>query len=87
MYYANKYIKECPFCGGKPYLEKSHRAFIDGKSTKVAFVRCTKCNARSGRVKISDFGHSSKSQEAENQVIEAWNKRCRGEFPAIREAI
>lgn len=67
--------KLCPFCGGKPYLERSHRAFINGKSTRVAFVRCTKCNARSDRFKIEDFGHTSHSREAERLAIEAWDTR------------
>ena len=77
-----KRLKKCPFCGGRAYLEKSHRAFIDGKTTKVAFVRCTVCNARSGRVKISDYGCSSKSQEACDVVADAWNRRYYSELEA-----
>lgn len=65
----------CPFCGGKPYLEKSHRAFINAESTRVAFVRCSVCNARSGRVNIKDYGRTSSSLEAENAAIELWNRR------------
>lgn len=65
----------CPFCGGKAYLEPNHRAFVDGKTTRVAFVRCVKCNARSGRAKLSDYGRTSHSGCAENDVIAAWNKR------------
>ena len=68
-------IKSCPFCGGRPYLEKSHRAFINGESTRVTFVRCTKCHARSGRFKIEDFGHTSHSEAAEAKAIESWNGR------------
>lgn len=68
-------MKVCPFCGGKPYLERSHRAFVDGKPTKVTFVRCSVCNARSGRVNISDYEHTSHSIEAENKAIEMWNRR------------
>lgn len=71
------YLKTCPFCGGEPYLERSHRAFIDGKSTNVCFVRCTDCNARSGRVKILDYGHTSHSVEAEEKAVEYWNRRER----------
>ena len=69
-------IKTCPFCGGKPYLETSHRAFIDGETTRVAFVRCTKCNARSGRFKLSDFGHTSRSLEANEAAVNDWNRRA-----------
>ena len=68
-------LKNCPFCGGKAYLERSHRAFINAQPAKVCFVRCTECNARSGRVKISDYGHSSHSIEAEEKVVEMWNRR------------
>lgn len=68
-------IKPCPFCGGQVHLEKAHRAYIEGKSTKVCFVRCLDCNARSGRVDIADYGYSSHSIEAENKAIEMWNRR------------
>ena len=30
-------LKSFPFCGGKAYLERSHRAFIGGRSSKVDF--------------------------------------------------
>lgn len=68
-------LKSCPFCGGKAFLERSHRAFINAETTKVAFVRCTKCNARSGRVNLSDYGKTSRSAEAELKVINSWNNR------------
>ena len=68
-------IKKCPFCGGRPVIESSHRAFIDGKTTKVAFVRCSKCNARSGRVNLSDFNRTSYSTDANEKVVQAWNQR------------
>lgn len=68
-------IKKCPFCGGRPFIESSHRAFIDGKTTKVAFVRCSKCNARSGRVNLSDFNRTSYSTDANEKVVQAWNQR------------
>lgn len=69
-------ILPCPFCGGKPYLERSHRAFVEGITSRVALVRCTQCEARSGRVKLSDYGHTSHSIEADLAVIEKWNRRC-----------
>lgn len=70
-----KQLKMCPFCGGKPYLEKNHRAFINAESTRVAFVRCSVCNARSGRINLKDYGCTSSSLEAENAAIELWNRR------------
>lgn len=68
-------LKPCPFCGGRPYLETSHRAFIDAQTTKVAFVRCRDCNARTARFKLADFGRTSHSQQANEKAIEAWNRR------------
>ena len=74
----NEMLKPCPFCGGEAYLERSHRAFINGKTTKVTFIRCLKCNARSARENIVDYGHSSCSIEAERKVIDMWNRRYDG---------
>ena len=68
-------LKSCPFCGGRPYLEDSHRSFVNGKSTKVAFIRCKECNARSQRIDISDYGCTSRSFQANQLVADAWNKR------------
>jgi len=68
-------LLSCPFCGGKAYLETSHRAFINGETTKVAYVRCTECNARSGRFELKDFGKTSQSSEANALAIKAWNRR------------
>jgi len=65
----------CPFCGGKAHLEESGRGFIGGKSEKVAYVWCERCNARSGKIKLSDFGRTSHSAEAVKQAVELWNKR------------
>ena len=72
----NRYeLKPCPFCGGEAYLERSSRAFVNAKTTKVAFVRCMKCNARSGRVNLSDYGRTSASFEAEQKAVSLWNRR------------
>lgn len=68
-------LKPCPFCGGKPHLEKNHRAFIKSETTRVAFVRCHNCNARTERFELRDFGHTSFSYEANKKAIEAWNRR------------
>ena len=78
-------LKPCPFCGGEAYLERSHRAFIGAKSTKVSFVRCKECNARSGRFKINDYGHTSHSVEAEASAIEAWNRRTENDNDTMHD--
>lgn len=69
-------LKPCPFCGGKPYLETKHRAFINAQTTKVAFVRCTECYARTQRFELQLFGRTSYSKEANKKAIEAWNRRA-----------
>ena len=69
-------LKPCPFCGGKPYLEKSSRAFLGGESQRVSYVRCTKCEARSPKIPISRYGHSCYSIDAQNAAAEAWNRRA-----------
>lgn len=68
-------IKPCPFCGGAPKLERSSRAFINGESTKVAYIWCTNCNARSPRVPLIKYGKTSASVDAEAEVVTAWNRR------------
>lgn len=65
----------CPFCGGRGQLEKSYRSFINGKSERVALVRCLKCGARAGRVRLRDYGKSSHSVEAEQAAVDIWNSR------------
>ena len=69
----------CPFCGGKPYLERCSRGFINAQSTKIAYVRCLQCNTRSKRVPVSDYGKTSQSREAEREVVNAWNSRIKKE--------
>lgn len=76
QHHMQKYgLKTCPFCGGGAYIEKKHRAFIDGQTALVTFVRCVECNARTGREKISDYGRTSTSSEAVAKVIAKWNGR------------
>lgn len=69
-------VKACPFCGGKPYIEESQRGYINGKSTKVCYVRCRECNARSNKVDVADYNCSSRSSEAIRDVVKAWNMRA-----------
>ena len=69
-------VKACPFCGGKPYIEESQRGFVNGQSTKVCFVRCKWCNARSNRVDLKDYNCSSYSSDAIADVVETWNRRA-----------
>ena len=74
MYYKAE-LKPCPFCGGKPYLEQSSRAFVNGEPGRVAFVRCTNCEARTGKVPLMKYGKTSNSIEANDEAVELWNRR------------
>lgn len=68
-------VKSCPFCGGKPRLETRQRGFVNGKPTKVCYVYCTFCNARSLRVDLEAYGKKNRSSEAIRDVVDAWNDR------------
>ena len=68
-------LKVCPFCGGKGYLETNQRNFIYGKPCRVAYVRCTQCCARSGKVPLAKYGKTSHSIEAVKDAVNSWNKR------------
>ena len=72
---GNVKLKPCPFCGGKAYLETNHRAFIKAQTTKVAYVRCLNCNARTQRIELAKYGKTSHSIEANNEAVQAWNRR------------
>ena len=68
-------LKSCPFCGGSAVLERSSRCFNRGKEDRAAYVRCTLCEARTGRVFLSEFGCSSSSGKAEDLAVASWNTR------------
>lgn len=56
-------------------LEDSSRGFVNGKSTRVAYVRCISCEARSGKVDIHAYTESIRSSKATDIVVELWNSR------------
>jgi len=68
-------IKSCPFCGGKPFVEKAQRGYVNGESTHTCFVRCKQCNARSPRVDLKEYGKTAHSSEAIEYVVDMWNRR------------
>ena len=55
-------LKPCPFCGGMGILNNE-------KNRTVSFVKCIQCGAESGIV------HVSAEYCADEQAIEAWNRR------------
>lgn len=66
-----KEMKPCPFCGGEPHLERNHRNFVKGEPTRVALVRCTQCEAKSGKFDLRIYDPTT----ANTLAIEAWNRR------------
>ncbi len=68
---ANYLLLNCPFCGGEPYLENNHRAFVKAVSTRVALVRCRQCDAKSSKFDIKVHGRAGACHAAVN----AWNRR------------
>ena len=78
-----KSMEHCPHCNGRPYLETSSRAWEKDEKTekehsfRVSFVRCMNCGARGGMVKVSDYGKTSRSIEAEKKAVELWNRRVK----------
>lgn len=65
----------CPFCGGKPHLERSTRVYFQGKTVHAALVHCTVCGARTGKVPLENYGCTSSSTEANDEAVRLWNSR------------
>ena len=67
-------LKPCPFCGGRAFLERSAGANINGKKQTAAYVRCSKCYARTGRMLYGNNDPDGRTR-AKNDAIDAWQKR------------
>lgn len=63
-------LKACPFCGGRPYIESHSRCYINGESTRAAYVRCTDCESRTERFPVS-LGQ----RKAVDAAVNRWNAR------------
>ena len=73
-------LKPCPFCGGEAVLERRSRAFINARTTRVSYVYCRNCNARTERIPLEKYGKSSSSYEANAEAIAAWNRRVESDL-------
>lgn len=62
----------CPFCGGKGHMEHDSRSYMNGKSTRVSYVYCENCNARSPKFNRLEYNPHN---IAEQKAVEAWNMR------------
>ena len=72
-------LKPCPFCGGeaeyKRTVIKTNGAWCDAVN-----VRCTNCDARTGRVLYDARKHPNGEEYIE--VEQAWNRRAENESVA-----
>lgn len=66
-------LKRCPFCGGPAFLERAE-ARLKKEEYKVVFVRCSRCFARTGRMRFTDSEVDGR-QKAKQDAITAWNRR------------
>lgn len=64
-------LKTCPFCGSKPFIEEKSRGFANGEPTRITYIRCSVCNARSPRFDLRDY----ENYEAVQMAADAWNHR------------
>lgn len=71
-------LKPCPFCGGRAYVEKHQRAYIQSLSTHVSYVRCMKCGARAERFDHADYLERPRAS-AYSDAVNAWNRRISDE--------
>lgn len=79
-------LKNCPFCGGEPYLYQFSEPSRDvgcnacSQAYTEAFVKCTKCRASTAKVLIgrSQVMEVSKEDEesAKKQAVDLWEQRA-----------
>ena len=68
-------LKPCPFCGGEAEYKRT-TIKTGGAWCDAVNVRCTVCDARTGRV-LYDARKHPNGEEYE-EVKEAWNRRVEG---------
>lgn len=59
-------LKPCPFCGGEPHI--TIRPSEDHTGVKC-YIRCRRCDARSGRHKSAEFAQKAWNKRAENEEL------------------
>lgn len=65
-------MKPCPFCGGAAKFQRRKKIdkYLDH------YVKCRKCNARTGVITISVLASKDQVDEAERRAIRAWQRRA-----------
>ena len=72
--------KDCPFCGGDPYLETKWDA---SKEITFMYMKCKKCGASgkaySNSIRIYEYDDIYKKclWETANMAVDAWNWRAK----------
>lgn len=69
-------LRKCPFCGGEAEYKRSVIK-TNGAWCDAVNVRCTICDARTGRVLYNAKKHPN--GEEYEEVKEAWNRRMNNE--------
>jgi len=70
-------MKECPFCGGRPILDRFIRRENPGKKTSIPCVKCAACKTKRIWVPKSD---PTNYAEAVRMAVYAWNQRATEEL-------
>lgn len=68
-------LRPCPFCGGDAELCKSYGSDEPKVYYDTAYVRCTKCHAKTKTV-ITNGYYNTKTTTRD--VINDWNRRVEG---------
>lgn len=73
----SKELKRCPFCGESPRTEVSVTKMGGGEDHVDFTIHCTNCGTeKTVRLKIVAFANFFDVEKAQEQVIQAWNKRA-----------
>lgn len=72
-------IKNCPFCGGKGYLEESQINYGEFDGAYHVYVKCSICGAQGKEYMTLDPPSDSDWSTGQcEEAVDAWNMR-RGE--------
>ena len=70
-------LKPCPFCGELPRTEVSVTKMGGSKDHVDFAIHCTNCGTeKTVRLKIVAYANFLDVEKAQEQVIQAWNKRA-----------
>ena len=69
-------LKRCPFCGELPRTEVEVTKMGGGEDHVDFAIHCTNCGtSKTVRLRINGFVNFFDVEKAQEQVIQAWNRR------------